>query len=106
MRNYSNSDLKKIIFHDLDELFKIYKDVPRIPLSATEEEWLSKYFNSLSKTDPNSDTFRYAFNQKFIDKYEEEHLNIFKIQSNCFQAWTLLEKCMGILTILLVSTFL
>ncbi|MYZ79825.1 hypothetical protein [Ligilactobacillus salivarius] len=95
LRNYSNSDLKKIIFHDLDELFKIYKDVPRIPLSATEEEWLSKYFNSLSKTDPNSDTFRYAFNQKFIDKYEEEHLNIFKIQSNCFQAWTLLEKCMG-----------
>ncbi|MCQ4116497.1 hypothetical protein NOU10_03715 [Ligilactobacillus sp. MP3] len=87
MRNYSSSDdLKKIISHDLDELFNIYKAVSGTPLCATKEEWLSKYFNSLSKADPNSDTFRYAFNQKFIDKYEEEHLNIFKIQSNCFQA--------------------
>lgn len=96
LRNYSSSDdLKKIISHDLDELFNIYKAVSGTPLCATKEEWLSKYFNSLSKTDPNSDTFRYAFNQKFIDKYEEEHLNIFKIQSNCFQAWTLLEIMYG-----------
>lgn len=96
LRNYSSSDdLKKIISHDLDELFNIYKTVSGTPLCSTKEEWLSKYFNSLSKTDPNSDTFRYAFNQEFINNYENKHLNILKIQSNCFQAWTLLEKCMG-----------
>lgn len=99
LRNYSSSDLnnnfQKINFHHLDKLFEIYKDNPSIPLSPTEEEWLSKYFNSLSKTDPVSDTFRYAFNSDFMKKYENKHLNIVKILNNCFQAWTLLEKCMG-----------
>lgn len=80
--------------HDVSMLYKKYTNT-RLEkyLTDEEEEWLTKYLDSLEEVDKKSDMFRFPFEDEFLSKYRDKFLNNVDIANNLLQCFALVKKC-------------
>ena len=80
--------------HDVSMLYKKYTNT-RLEkyLTDEEEEWLTKYLDSLEEVDKKSDMFRFPFEDEFLSKYRDKFLNNVDIANNLLQCFSLVKKC-------------
>lgn len=62
-------------------------------MTDEEEEWLTKYLDSLEEVDKKSDMFRFPFEDEFLSKYRDKFLNNVDIANNLLQCFSLVKKC-------------
>lgn len=80
--------------HDLSMLYKKYTNTRHKKyLTDEEEEWLTKYLDSLEEVDRNSDVFRFPFEDEFLSKYRDKFLDNVEVANNLLQGFALVKKC-------------
>lgn len=80
--------------HDVSMLLKKYSDTGIEKFLANEEEeWLTKYLDSLEEVDKKSDMFRFPFEDDFLSKYRDKFLDNVDVANNLLQGFALVKKC-------------
>ncbi len=80
--------------HDVSMLYKKYSDTGKESfLTIEENEWLTKYLESLEEVDKKSDMFRFPFEDDFLSKYRDKFLDNVDVANNLLQAFALVKKC-------------
>ena len=92
--------------HDVSMLYKKYTTTGLEKyLTDKEEEWLTKYLDSLEEVDKKSDMFRFPFEDEFLSKYRDKFLNNVDVANNLLQGFALVKKCIEKGTVLKEDEF-